>query len=268
MNPFDLIATDLDGTFLDDAKRIPEMNAHAIQVAAARGIPTVFASGRPLRWFGVLDDLTAGLGWAIAANGAVTFDLASGQVAHVRPMDPEATLRAALLLRERVPDAVFAAEYLTDWGTEPDFASFTREIDADFQAPLEALLARGPIVKLLVVDPRTRTDELAAIATPLMADHLTVTFSYISEVGMLEMSAPGVSKALALRELLADLRLAPERMLAFGDMPNDLQMLDLAGLGYVMETCHPAMLDAGFPIAGDNNSGGVGRTILRLLGEQ
>lgn len=96
---------------------------------------------------------------------------------------------------------------------------------------------------------------------------MTVTFSYVSAAGMLEMSAPGVSKALALRELLTDLGLPANRMIAFGDMPNDLQMLDLAGQGFVMDSSHPTVLGAGYPTAGDNNAGGVGATILRLLGE-
>lgn len=110
MNPFDLIATDLDGTFLADDKQIPALNALAVRRAARRGITTVFASGRPLRWFGVLDPLTDAHGWAVAANGAVTFDLATREVAHVRPMAADISLTAAEQIRERLPRAVFAAE--------------------------------------------------------------------------------------------------------------------------------------------------------------
>ncbi len=268
MNPFDLIATDLDGTFLTDDKRIPELNTQAVRLAASRGIPTVFASGRPLRWFGVLDALSDAHGWAVAANGAVTFDLATREVAHVRPMSAGLSLSTAERIRERLPQAIFAAEYISGWGTEPEFASYTHEVDSPLRAPLNELLDYGQIVKLIVIDPATRTDELAAITRQIVGNEVTVTFSYVSAAGMLELSAPGVSKALALGELLNDLGISPERMIAFGDMPNDLQMLELAGHSYVMESCHPTMLDAGYASAGDNNSGGVGRTVLRLLGEQ
>ena len=267
MNPFDVIATDLDGTFLTDDHRVPQINAHAVRVAARRGIPTIYASGRPVRWFGVLDELAETHGWAVAANGAVTFDLATREVAHVRPMAADISLTAAEQIRERLPRAVFAAEYVSGWGSEPGFELHTREPGSPFQAPLDELLDRDEIVKLIVVDPATRTDELAAIARSIVGDRVTVTFSYVSAAGMLEMSAPGVSKALALRELLTDLGLPANRMIAFGDMPNDLQMLDLAGQGFVMDSSHPTVLGAGYPTAGDNNAGGVGATILRLLGE-
>lgn len=153
MNPFDLIATDLDGTFLADDKQIPALNALAVRRAARRGITTVFASGRPLRWFGVLDPLTDAHGWAVAANGAVTFDLATREVAHVRPMAADISLTAAEQIRERLPRAVFAAEYVSGWGSEPGFELHTREPGSPFQAPLDELVDRDEIVKLIVVDP-------------------------------------------------------------------------------------------------------------------
>lgn len=267
MNPFDVIVTDLDGTFLTDDKQIPDLNARAVRLAAERGIPTVFASGRPLRWFGVLDSLSDTHGWAIAANGAVTFDLTTRQVAQVRPISAALGLATAQQLRDRLPHAVFAAEFISGWGTEPAFAAHAREA-ASFRAPLDELVDHDQIVKLIVIDPTTRTDELAAIARRIVGDQVTITFSFVSDAGMLELSAPGVSKGLALRELLSDLGSSPERMIAFGDMPNDLQMLELAGQSYVMESSHPSVLNAGYFRAGDNNAGGVGRTILRLLGQQ
>ena len=41
-----LIAFDLDGTFLNDSKEIPEENLHALEKAAERGIAVVPATGR------------------------------------------------------------------------------------------------------------------------------------------------------------------------------------------------------------------------------
>ena len=122
-------------------------------------------------------------------------------------------------------------------------------------------------MKLLVVDPLTDTEQLAVIVSAIVGERATVTFSHVAAAGMLELSAPGVNKAGALRELLADLGLVASQLIAFGDMPNDLEMLALAGQGFVMNDCHPSLRAAGFRLAGDNSSGGVGRTILRLLGE-
>ena len=79
-----------------------------------------------------------------------------------------------------------------------------------------------PVVKLLLLDSTNPTDRLTTVVEPIVAGRLTVTFSYVAQAGMLELSAPGVSKALALQDLLDRLRLTPQRLIAFGDMPNDL----------------------------------------------
>ncbi len=264
MNPFDVIATDLDGTFLTDDKQVPELNARAVRVAAARGIPTIYASGRPVRWFGVLDALAETHGWAVAANGAVTVDLFNRRVVHARTMDPALVAEVAAEIRRALPTAGFAVEYLREWGAEPHYLHPDR---GQLQAPVAELLEREPVVKFLVVDPATPTDELAAVVAELTDERLTVTFSHVSPAGMLELSAAGVSKALALAELLDDLAVPASRLVAFGDMPNDLPMLGLAGQGYVMPRSHPSVIAAGYPVVGDNNDAGVGRMILRLLGE-
>lgn len=265
MNPFDVIATDLDGTFLTDDHRVPQINAHAVRVAARRGIPTIYASGRPVRWFGVLDELAETHGWAVAANGAVTLDLATRRVVHARAMSAALIAEVTQEIRRMLPSAGFAVEYLGAWGAEPHFLQHSEV--PHLQAPMIELLARGPVVKLLVVDPATPTEDLAAAVGELIAERLTVTFSHVSQAGMLELSAAGVSKALALAELLDDLGLAASRMIAFGDMPNDLAMLSLAGQGFTMSRAHPSVSAAGYPATGDNNDAGVGRTILQLLGE-
>lgn len=264
MNPFDVIATDLDGTFLTDDNRVPEINARAVQVAAGRGIPTIYASGRPVRWFNVLDGLAETHGWAVAANGAVTYDLGNRRVAHVRAMEPVLIAEVAQEIRRVLPTARFAVEYLREWGAEPHYL---HPAQTQLRAPMAELLEREPVVKFLVVDPGTPTDELAALVAGLTDERLTVTFSHVSQAGMLELSAAGVSKALALAELLDDLGVPASRMVAFGDMPNDLPMLGLAGQGYAMSRSHPSVIAAGYPVAGDNNDGGVGRTVLQLLGE-
>lgn len=265
VNPFDVIATDLDGTFLDDDKQVPDLNAHAVRMAAGRGIPTIYASGRPTRWFGVLDVVADTHGWAVAANGALTLDLATRSVVHARTIPRGLAADVTHEIRRLLPDAGFAVEYLTQWGADPGYR--TRAERPDINAPLADLLQRAPMVKLLILDPTTATEELAAAVQQIVGDRLTVTFSHVSAAGMLEISAAGVSKALALQELLDDLGLDASRMIAFGDMPNDLAMLELAGRGFTMLRGHSSLVSAGYQLAGDNNDAAVGRTILRLLGD-
>ena len=65
-----LIAADMDGTLLDDEKRIPEENLRAFRACAAQGIEIVPATGRTMR--GLPDELRnlPGVHYAILTNGA------------------------------------------------------------------------------------------------------------------------------------------------------------------------------------------------------
>ena len=57
------------------------------------------------------------------------------------------------------------------------------------------------------------------------------------------MSAAGVTKAAALGELCARLGIDAARVIAFGDMPNDLPMLQWAGHSVAVANAHPDVLD-------------------------
>lgn len=75
-----LIAADMDGTLLDDEKRIPEENLRAFRACAARGIETVPGRRRTMR--GLPDELRnlPGVHYAILTNGAQVVDLAKNEI--------------------------------------------------------------------------------------------------------------------------------------------------------------------------------------------
>jgi hydroxymethylpyrimidine pyrophosphatase-like HAD family hydrolase len=81
---------------------------------------------------------------------------------------------------------------------------------------------------------------------------------------MLELSAPGVTKATALAALCAELGIDASEVVAIGDMPNDAQMLAWAGRGLVMANGHPD-LKRRFAVIGPNTADGVGHALVDLL---
>ena len=72
-----------------------------------------------------------------------------------------------------------------------------------------------------------------------MQGRLVITWS--SATSLLEISAPGVTKASTLALLCADLGIDAADVIAFGDMPNDLPMLGWAGTSYAMADAHPTV---------------------------
>src|SRR6185369_13794056 len=111
------------------------------------------------------------------------------------------------------------------------------------------------------------SDELSERAMAAVGDRLTLTHALVGDAyGMLELTAPGVTKASTLALLCAELGIESADVVAFGDMPNDLAMLAWAGRGYVVANGHRSLRSAGFTIVPGNDEDGVGRTVLELLG--
>jgi len=269
VRPIDVVASDLDGTFLGADGQASPLNCRAVRRAADLGVRVVFATGRPARWLQPLDCVRDARPSVLASNGAVVVDLQTHRVVRSYPVPQGTTAAVAADLLAELPDCGFAVEYADGgWGRTPAYP-----LRGDFvpenvcSAAVVDLLEAGRPVKLLVYSPSLPTDALMRRSAPVVGDRLSLTYSMVQPCGLLELSAAGVDKAFALRSLLDEWGLGPDRLAAFGDMPNDLPMLALAGYPFAMSDAHPSLLEAGFASAGDHDRSGFGRTLLALLGE-
>jgi Cof subfamily protein (haloacid dehalogenase superfamily) len=260
-----LIVSDLDGTFLSPDGTVSEQNRAAVLAAQEVGIPVVFATGRPVRWLDVIRDLPGAHPTVIASNGAVLYDLGTGAVLERRCVDTDAALDAVVRIRAAVPSASFAFESGDRFGHEPAYRTWRADAAADpalFTGPAEEIARREDFVKMLVQDLTLSPDELLQAVQAVVGDTLTVTHSAASAVGLVEVSGRGVSKASMLQGCCVQLGVDPRAVAAFGDMPNDLDMLTFAGLPHVVANAHPLLLDGRYRVVPGNDDSGVGRTIL------
>jgi HAD superfamily hydrolase (TIGR01484 family) len=126
------------------------------------------------------------------------------------------------------------------------------------------MLTAGEFIKLLVLRDGTDADGLTSQVRKVLGDRLEATHSSPSRA-LVEVAAAGVSKAAALAALTERLGIDPREVAAFGDMPNDLQMLRWAGMPYVMGHAHPDLLALGATVIGSNRDSAVGATIESWL---
>lgn len=259
-----LIVTDLDGTFLDESGTVPAANLAAAQEAVATGLKFVIATGRPTRWLSPLGELSGMGAVIIASNGACA--LSDGQLFLEYCLDPAVVTKVAAELRSAVPGVAFAAEYGDSWAREPGYRRGPDLADGSV-APLEELRLDG-MLKLLVWHHEIATEPLSHAVEAVIGSRLTTTFSFLSEQGLVELGPPGVTKGTTLKELLTQWQIESEEIVAFGDMPNDLDLLWLAGHAYVPANAHPLLLTGGFTVIGHHGEASVGATIRQLLAER
>jgi Cof subfamily protein (haloacid dehalogenase superfamily) len=270
-----LIATDLDGTLLRDDKSVSARTVTALAAAEEAGIEVFFVTGRPARWMDVVSDHVHGHGLAICGNGAAVVDLHGGPGAHrfvkVRDLALDNALDAVRLVREAAPGTVYAVEQTYGFYQEPEYPKLHMEIP-DMLAPAEELLAPGgagaeqPILKILAYHPTLDPDAFLTVARLAVGRRATITRS--SPSALLEISGPGVSKASTLALCCAERGISHEEVVAFGDMPNDVEMLTWAGQSYAMGNAHPDVIAAASGQTVANNEDGVAVVIEQMLRER
>ncbi|NED89312.1 Cof-type HAD-IIB family hydrolase [Streptomyces sp. SID11233] len=267
-----LIATDLDGTLLRDDKTVSDRTVAALAAAEEAGIEVFFVTGRPARWMGVVSDHVHGHGLAICANGAAVADLHDGgRLLKVRALEREAALDVVHTLRAAAPGTSFAVELATGIHYEPAYPAFHLDPGATV-ALAEKLLHEempgtgAPVLKLLAHHVELAPDDFLALARTAAGDRASFTRS--SPSALLEISGPGVSKASTLELCCAERGVSPAEVVAFGDMPNDVEMLSWAGTSYAMGNAHPAALAAATGRTDTNNEDGVAVVIERIIAER
>lgn len=264
-----LVATDLDGTFLSPDGTVSAENRQAVADAAEAGLPVVFVTGRPPRWLQVLAELPLAHPTVIASNGALLWDLGESRALWSEQIPADVARESIARIRSILPKATFGVEQGTRFGHEPAYRigmqhEQLRRHPAFFQGPAEELVEE-PFVKLLVQHAEMDSDTLAHLVLDELGDLLTVTHSSWGSTGLLELSAPGVTKAHTLERYAASLGVGADEVAAFGDMPNDRSMLAWAGLAYVMAEGHPSLFDLPITRIGSNADSAVGRKIREWL---
>lgn len=261
-----MVVTDMDGTLLDsDGVRVSPRNAAALRRAGAAGARVVIATGRPVVWLGPV--IEAGFtGTAVCMNGAVTYDIGAGEIISSAPLAPTAMQALVLALAERA-QFTLAVERL---GTSMhDFwaeSSYRHPwVMGDYQSLDRIDLLAEPAGKLLIrgiSDSRTLAAAARASAELAgVADQLSVTYS--TDDGLIEIAAAGVNKGYALAKLAEQWGIDAAEAVAFGDMPNDLEMLAWAGHGVAMANAHPEVAAIASEIAPHHGEDGVAAVLER-----
>lgn len=80
-----------------------------------------------------------------------------------------------------------------------------------------------------------------------------------------EIVAPNTSKWSAIKRLLSDFQINPNEVVAFGDGPNDIEMLRNVGLGVAMENASKQVKASADFITGHHEHDGLAEFIERYL---
>jgi len=257
-----LVATDLDGTLLHSDGTVTDRTRRVLEELDARGVPVVFTTGRPIRWMEDLWDDVGGHGLAICSNGGIVYDVSARRVRDFRAVPREVGISIAEQVRAAVPGTRFAIEHTSGWASEVDFPSHPDDRADRFRGDY-ADIFRDDVVKILAVHRDLDPEEFWRQVEAVVGDQVVTTWS--SSFALVEISAAGVTKATRLAALAEEMGVGATDVLAFGDMPNDLPMLEWAGTSYAMANAHPSVLDLADHVAPPNDEDGVAAVLADLF---
>jgi len=269
-----LIAFDLDGTFLDSAKNVPEKNLEALAAAAERGIYAVPATGRIYDGIPVALRTLPFMRYYICINGAYVYDAVDDAVIH----RAEVPLETALKFYEYMDDkpalydcyqngkgymtrAMYerAEDYIKDPGIlrllktlrvpVPELKAYLREKGEDVQK-LQAYYA----------DTAERDRELARL--PGVFPELLFSTSVENNI---EVNYRTAGKGNGLAALCRHLGIDLSDTVAFGDSSNDTDMLIAAGCGIAMANALPQVRKIADAVTLSNDECGVAEAIYKMI---
>lgn len=230
MTRYKLIAADMDGTLLDDKYRVePELTA-VLEKCRDRGIQLVIATGRLyISAFPFVQELGVTLP-VIASNGAVVKDPGTGELLCHYTLDKDLAIRALKLTATDTAQRFMCIndKFYTDV-SEETFKKYAEALKIDFirVVPLHEAVTDDPTM----VTIRDREPEIARL-TGILRQHLgDEVYLANSKPFFVDVNHRSVSKGTALTWLCQRLGIDPSEVLAVGDGWNDLEMLQVAGMG-------------------------------------
>ena len=249
-----LIASDMDGTLLDENGRLPKDFISIFQKLRDKKVKFVVASGRPYatlyeNFKPISDDL-----YYICDNGAYVVE--NGKVLNISIMD-KSKVNNVIKACENIPNIE-----LLLCGTKgayhlPLSSKAEKEVNKYYINKIEVnnlYDIDDDIFKITICDLGHASDNSHPILHTKFKDDFMVVVSGEIWVDMMNL---GVNKGSALETIQKADNISYDETMVFGDFYNDVEMLSKAYYSFVMENANDDLKKHGNFIAKKNTENGV-----------
>ncbi|MEZ0266400.1 MAG: Cof-type HAD-IIB family hydrolase [Phycisphaerae bacterium] len=262
-DPIKLVAVDLDGTLLNDSKQVSRQTVEAFCGLPGRGIKVVIASARPPRSVRHIYAQLKLDTWQINYNGALIWDEPTHTPVFHRPLAKGLTRRLIEAARDLFPSVQVTCEILDRWFTDKFDPAHTTETGRLFKpdviAPLDEFVD-WQVTKLMFLGPPALITSLEEQLAPAFTDEVSTVRT---DDNLIQIMDRRVSKAVALQVVARHYGVDLEQVMAIGDAPNDVGMLQVAGVSVAMDNAHKLVKRVADWVAPSNNDHGVHAALVR-----
>lgn len=270
-----LIATDMDGTFLDGQGSFDrERFSRVLDKLEEKKIPFVIASGngigRLLQLFKGFEDRLI----FVADNGAHVYQ--NGKTMIRRAIQQEETKAILEFFQDRWAEVCLMLSTEKDIymqaGAGMPFEGTGLPIEPEqmtafqnrviYLDDLSAYPLSEPVYKVGLWVAEARVESITEEFNQAFQGQLVaVTSGY----GSVDILPQGIHKAWGLEQVLKDLVIQPDQVMAFGDSDNDIELLNYVGYSYAMENATDKVKAVAKYLAPSHLEAGVLQVLEELL---
>lgn len=261
-----LIALDLDGTLLSSDQQITPRTADAITKALEQGVKVLLATGKT-RYSaeGIIRRFNLDTPGVYVQGLAIHYP--DGRVRHLATLDAALLRNVITFAEDRGFDvAAYSGERIltrAESREANELATTYGDVMPEAVGPLQNILDSTPINKLIIIK-RHQPRKIAAIRWQLGMQLNGKAHMVQALDDMLEILPLGTSKGKAVKMVVKELGIAPEHVLAIGDGENDIEMLQMAGIGVAMGNANPKLKAIADYTVASNDADGVAEAIERF----
>jgi Cof subfamily protein (haloacid dehalogenase superfamily) len=259
------LALDLDGTLLNSALRLSDVNGEAVRAAMERGVQVVLATAR---FYGIASRTASRLEVQtplICSNGALV----------KRPTDGNELVHLHV-------DQELARE-VTTLGDERGWEMFTTIGDTTYMQMRPGIIPERLPGGLKIAERHSdhvdagaptcvlvfgheAVDEIAKRFVPANEGRARISINRpTNSAHYVILTHPEADKAGALEIVLKELGVAPEETIAMGDSESDIGMFQLTGLGIAMRNSPDEVKREALHVAPSNDEDGVAWAVRKFL---
>lgn len=262
-----LIVLDLDGTLLTDDLTISHKTKQTLFKAKEQGHHVMIATGRPFRasqlYYRELQLTTP----IVNFNGALVHHPKNNsfQMIHT-PVD--------MTVVHDVVDSIdkFQYENLIAEVLDDVFIHMDNETVMDMFKMGDPRVTIGNLKGNLSENPTSLLIHANEHSVPIIRQHLQDVHAELIEhrrwgapFHIIEIVKKGLNKAVGIATVAKQLNIPRERIIAFGDEDNDLEMIDYAGVGVAMSNGIDALKNIANEVTLSNNEDGIAKILIDRL---
>lgn len=250
-----IVFFDLDGTLMNNEKKISESTKQSLKALQDKNIHTVICTGRaPLMFKWLLEELS--IDSYVSMNGQHV--ILEGKEIYSNPIKSEDLKQLTSLAKRNGHGLTYST-----------FDSFVTNADTN---PLVEECIGGLKIPFPPVDPEvyshTEVNQVQIYSTPEELKEYESMFTDYSFVrwheSSVDMLPEGASKAVGIQKMLEYLDIPVENSFAFGDGANDIQMIEMVGTGVAMDNAIPELKEVADVVTASCSDDGIMKGLLEV----